>query len=877
MKPPLLVRLALQVVPRAWRAAVTHDLYQDFGPPAGAAASLRCALHALRAGLRLRIARAHDAALSGDSMTRDIRYAIRMLRRAPGLSAVIVLTLALGIGANTAIFSVVNTLLLDPLPYPAADRLVGLTFDNETPLGGQRWPYPKFTALASELPAVFEGVAAYGETSLTIHNGGDPERVQTEVVSATYFPLLGVQAAHGRVFRPDEDRNPGEHALVILSHDLWRRSFRADTAVLGRSVEIKGRLYQIIGVMPSWFRGQSGLVEMWIPGMMADHAMHRGAATGAFSWWVRVMARLRPGVSVEQVQAAMPAVTARVQELAPATSTTMARRDGTQLFKVVPFKRLKIDPQVSRTFVLFLVAVGLVLLIACANTANLLVGRAVAREREFLVRRALGASRGVIFRQVAVESLMLALAGGAAGLFVAHAGLQWLTTEKPWTSAGFWSEYARTFEYFSFALDARVLLFTLAVSVGVGLLFGLAPALQAGREHGMRAGTGTRTRAVLAFSEVALSLVLLISAGLMIRSFARVSHADLGFDPSNTISMSIGAGAARTPAYYRDVLSRVGALPGVESATLSVGRPLFDAGWRGPVWLGETRTRDTPEVESAVNAVTPGYFTTHRLRLASGRALTERDDASAPRVAVVSKAFAGTAWPGGHAIGQRIISDLVSRTPMEVVGVVDDVTYTSIEERADPVVYVSAWQTSPRLLSPNALSVRASVTSAPLSRSIRETVQSVDRTVAVYGVSTLADRASRVTSRYRYSAVLVGAVASLALFLAATGIYGVMAFAMTSRRKEIAIRIALGASPRDVLAMAVGGGLRLSALGIAAGLAGAYIATRALTSLLYGVDPADATTFAAVAVLMVMVSAAASYVPARRALRIDPVQALKAE
>jgi putative ABC transport system permease protein len=910
MTRPLLIRLALRLVPGAWRAAIAHDLDEEMRAPASDRTPAWLALHAARAGLRLRAARAadrlrrrrgiriHIRSLTGGSMVNDLRYGVRMLRRAPGLNAIIILTLALGIGANTAIFSVVNTLLLEPLPYPESDRLVAVTFDNDTPLGMQNWPYPKYTALAAE-QRVFASTAAYGETSLTIEIEGQPNRVQTEVVSASYFPMLGVQAAHGRVFLAEEDRHPGEAAMVILSDRLWRRAFNASPGAVGATIGIKDRRYQIVGVMPATFRGQSGTVEMWVPGMMADHAMYKGAATGAFSWWVRVIARLAPGMSREQAQAAMPGLTGRVAELVPAMMPASRRADGTELFKLVPLKETKIDPEVSRTFVLFLLGVGFVLLIACANTANLLLGRAIARQKEFGVRRALGASRLQVLRQVTIESLLLALAGGAAGLFVAVWGLDWLTSEKPWNPVGFWSGYARTFDYFTFTLEPRVLAFALALTLGVGLIFGLFPAWQASRgdvsgalklQPGsgggvLRPGAGAGARGALMLVEVAFSLVLLVSAGLMVKSFARASSADLGFEPDGVVTMTLGAGSARPAAYYRGILERVSALPGVESASLSVARPLIPGGYEGPIRLPDVPAAPTAgrpadprghTVQGTVNAVTPDFVRTHRLRLIDGRDLTDADREGAPLVGLVSKALAESAWPGDSAVGRRLFGDLASRTvPIEVVGVVDNVTYGVLEDPPANVVYVSAWQVPMRMLAPNGLSVRASTDPAGLVQAIRAQVSAADAAVPVYGVMTLDERARRVTSRYRYSTMLVGAMAGLSLFLAAMGIYGVMAYAVAARTREIGIRMALGARPGDVLRMVVGGGLMLTVAGIGIGLAGAYAASGALRSLLYGVEPSDPVTFAAIAVLMAVIAALASYLPARRAVRVDPVSALR--
>jgi putative ABC transport system permease protein len=816
-------------------------------------------------------------------MRHDLRYAIRNLRRAPGFAALIVATLALGIGANTAIFSVINALLFEPLPYADAGRLTAITFaDDEEPLGIASWPYPKYAAFAT-VQRTFEATAAYGARSVNVVLGDRPIRAQAEVVTASYFPLLGIQAAAGRVFRPEEDQVLGEAPVVVVTDQFWRTHLGADPGVLGRTVTIRARPYEVIGVMPPSFRGQAGTTDLWITTMAAEHALGKGSISGGAAWWMGVIAKLREGETAAQAEAAMPALVPEVDAIFAARM-----RPGEERYRVVPLKDLKIDADVRRSFVLLLGAVGFVLLIACANTAGLLLGRAVARQREFAVRRALGAGRARIVRQVAIESLLVSLAAGAAALGVAWLALDWLTAVRPANTSGFWAQYARTFTYFDVSLDLRVLAFNFVLAIGGGLLFGMAPAWQASRgdlNGVLKRGTGASAagfrgisaRHALVAAEIALSLVLLTAAGLMTRSFAAASTRDLGFDPDGVLTMTIAPSGSRAAPFYYDLLERVQGLPGVERAALSVAVPLGPGGFVGPVEIEGRPRNEGPR--GALNLVTPDFAGTYRMRLVEGRWFHE-GDLTGPPVTVVSRALAEAAWPGQSAVGKRIRSDLATREWMEVVGVLDHVTYTSLEDAPASLVYAPVWRPAnpkPLFNAPTTISVRTTVEPNAMARAIGAQVQALDATAPVYGVLAMSERAQRVTARYRYSMVLMLALAGLALLLSAMGTYGVMAYTVAMRTREIGIRMALGAGPRDVLGEILGGGLRLAAVGILAGAGAALLATRLLTALLYGVSPADPATFAAGAVVMVGVAGLASYLPARRAMRVDPVVALRVE
>ena len=814
-------------------------------------------------------------------MMNDIRYAWRNLRLTPGLSATVILTLALGIGANTAIFSIVNTLIFRPLPYPDADRLVAVTFANdEEPAGSLGWPYPKYSAFATHQTS-FDVTAAYGSNRVTAIHRELPLRLEAEIVTAGYLPMLGIRPALGRSFAPDEERVAGEAPVVILSDKLWRQQFGGDPQIVGKSIVIKGRGYEVIGVMPPSFRGQSGTAEIWLTVTAAEHAVSKGTATSGAAWWLTVLGRLAPGVSLAQAAAQMPALTKKVDE------TFLARMSPhEERYQLVPLKNLRVNAEVSRSFVLLLAAVGFVLLIACANSASLLLGRAVARQKDFAVRRALGAGRFAILRQVTVETILMAIAAGTTGLAVAYWSIDWLTTARPANSSGFWAQYVRTFDYFSISLDATVLLFNFGLAIAVGCLFGLAPAWQASRaslsdalKHGaagavlVRRGSLT-ARGALVLAEIALSLVLMIGAGLMVKSFVRAANADLGLNPENVITMTMAPSGRKPPAFYYELLSRIQALPGTESAALSTATPMGTSGWESRLTV-DGRPADAPGIRTMINVVTPDFMATHGIRIGHGRGLGAPDTAGT-RVAVVSQAFADAAWPGQQAIGRRVRHEGEWH---EVVGIAIDAIVSTLEEPRKNVLYVPLRQqpSADSFMVPNAISVRSATDGHSMARAVQGQLRELDAAAPVFNIVPMRERVDRVTARYRYSAVLMTALAALAVLLAAIGTYGVIAYAVTARTREIGIRMALGAKPGEVLRLVLGGGLRLATAGIVMGLLGAYLATRLLSASLYGVSPGDAGTFVAIATLMAVVAGLASYVPARRAMRVDPVIALRAE
>jgi predicted permease len=891
-----LLRIARLTLPRAEREWMIGDLQEEhlhIQRARGSFAAARwLAAETIRNAARLlALERRHvKGRLLMRSLDRDVRYALRLFRRTPGFTATVVVTLALGIGANTAIFSVVDALLFKPLPYPHADRLYAVTLANDTPMGMQYWPYPKYAAFARAQDA-FDGTAAYARAALVVNAGDQPLRVEAEIVSSSYFTLFGLSPARGRAFTRDEESVPARDAVVILGDALWRSAFGADPAAVGRTMTIKDRAYTIVGVMPPRVRGQTGAAQMWLPVMMADHFMYEGAARSAASWWMRVAGRLRVDVAPQEAAARMPALTARVRDAAPSRLAS-ATKDGRELFQLVPFRDVKVDPDVSRSFVILLAAVAFVLLIAVANTANLLVGRAVTRRTEFAVRRALGASRLSVVRQVLVESVLLAAVSGIAALAVSMLTLQWLATVKPMNVTGFWSQYARTFDYFAVSLEPRVAAFNFAVALGAGLLFGLLPARQASRmslndslkQRGSAGSAGGRrlnVRSALVLAEIAFSIVLLVCAGLMTRSFARAAGADLGFEPEGVVTMTASLPERRTVAFYRELAERIAAIPGVERSALVLAQPLGGGGSNGAITLDGAAQ---PSIRADLNVVTPPFFDAFRIRRVDGRPFSDDDRETSPRVAIVNRAFARAAWPGERSVGRRV------RTPFRVafgdpkawttiVGVVDDVVYGTLEEPRVPTIYLPAWQPlgTPAAvgLAPATIALRTSLGPAAAAAAVRERLRTLDASIPIYDVASMDERAARVTSRYRYGSAMMAALAALALLLAAIGTYGVIAYAVAARTREIGIRVALGARPADVLGLVVGGGLELTLAGVILGLAGAFAGSRALESMLYGVTPHDPATFGGIALLMTAVALLASYLPARRAMRVNPVVALR--
>ena len=808
--------------------------------------------------------------LLGD-LSQDLRYGLRMLLKNPGFTIVAIIALALGIGANTAIFSVVNTVLLRPLPYKDPDRLVMVWEDNS------KQGFPRDTPAAAyyidwrNQNHVFEGMAAMVELSFNLTGAGDPERIDGQRVSANLFSLLGVEPQLGRAFLPEEDR-PGANHVVIISHGLWQRQFGADPAIIGKPINLNGESFTVVGVMPRGFQFPRRADQLWIPiAFDTKEARERG------NHYLEVIARLKPGITLERTQAEMTTIAGRLEQQYPKTNTSIGA--------VVTPLHEHVVGDIKPALLILLGAVAFVLLIACANVANLLLARAAVRQKEIALRLAVGASRSRLMRQFLTESVLLSVFGGAVGLFLSFAGLDLL---KRFIPPNISHAQAAT-------IDVKVLIFTVLVSLVTGLIFGLAPATQAanfnlndtlkesGRDPGAGSG-GNRIRGLLVISEVAVSFVLLIGAGLLINSFMRLRNVDPGFRPEKLLTMKIVLPDVRyrdpatRSAFYTELIRRVETLPGVKSAAVATNLPLTESGNSIGISI-EGRPDPGPNHVPIVitRIVSPGYFETMGIPWLKGRVFTEQDRAESTGVVVVSEMTARRLWPGEDPIGKRIGGWSTDREPqrkwVQIIGVVKDVR--QFELAADPKLQMYLPYEQAHFFEPRALIVRTDVDPMSLAKTVRRTVWEIDKDQPVSDISSMEEVVSQSVARQRFSMLLLGVFAGLALLLAAVGIYGVMSYSVAQRTREIGIRIALGAQRSDVLKMTVGEGLRLVSTGVVIGLAAALILTRVMSSLLFGVSANDPTTFITISLILVSVAVLASFVPALRATRVDPMFALR--
>jgi putative ABC transport system permease protein len=820
----------------------------------------------------------------GGTMLQDLRYGVRLLLKRPGFSAVAIITIALGIGANTAIFSVVNAVLLRPLPYEEADRLVYLSERNPN-YDEMSISYPDFVDWRAR-NNVFENIGVFNYGSYNLTGSGEPERLRVIRASADLMSALRVRPALGRVFTNEEDR-PGAPGVALLGHEFWQRRFGGDANIVNQSMVLNDQPYTVIGVMPAGFRF-GGNPDLWVPvGPLSSRPvwMDRDNHPG-----LRGVARLKPGVSIDDARTDMSAITGQLEEEFPKSNKNVEAR-------VIPLLENYVRDVRGALWIL-LGAVGLVLLIACANVANLLLARAAGRHREMAVRVAVGASRGRIIRQLLTESILLAIVGGAFGLLLAQWCLDLILAFSART-------IPRTTEI---ALDNRVLLFTAGVAILTGIVFGLAPALQATRmdiqealKETSRSSTGSRhrLRQSLVVAEVALTLVLVISAGLMIRTFYRLQQVNAGFVDENVLTFSVSLPGKSYPnehqwlAFLDQVTQKLGALPGVDRVAVASRVPMGNNDWQsGYHVVGEPQEPPGQGPSTEVSIVGPGYFRAMGIPLLQGRDFTEQDNRSGVseervrdlpqlerlraglRSVIVDEEFARRHWPNQDAIGKQILwGD--DPDPITVIGVVGRVKFYRPNE---PEGFVQTY--FPFLEYPQSdmtFAVKTTLDPEQVVAAARQQVEAVDRNQPIYDVATMTKLRSDSIAPQRFNLLLLGLFAGVALALAVVGIYGVMSYAVTQRTHEVGLRMALGAGSLDVLKLVVGHAMKLALTGVALGLVGAALLTRLMSSLLFGVTPTDPVTFVAVALLLGLVALVASLVPARRAARVDPMVALRCE
>ncbi len=812
------------------------------------------------------------------ALFQDLKYGLRMLAKSPGFTSVAVLTLALGIGANTAIFSVANGVLLNPLPYAQPDRLVAL-YSKTAQFRRSSIPYPNFLDWVRDNHS-FSALAAYRADEFSLTGMGEPERVPVEMTSSSFFSILGVRPVIGRLFTARDDQ-VGAAPVALLGGGLWKRKFGASPDLVGKEITLNGTAYTVVGVIPStfYFSGENfHRSDVFTPIGQWNDPTFRDRRTGM---GMDAVGRLKAGVTLAQAKGDMDALAQHLAEAYPTSNK------GTGI-TLVPLKQ-NVVRHVRPYLLMLLGAVGFVLLIACVNIANLLLARSTGRSREFAVRSALGAGRGRIIRQLLTESVLLALAGGGLGLLLAAWGLRGALRALP-------GALPRVQEV---RLDTHVLLFTLAASLLAGILFGLAPALkisstspQETLKEGGRGSSGMHHRAQGAFVvvEMALAVILLAGAGLMIRSLVDLWNVDPGFNPHHVLVFNASfppiksIGAIRES--IREIQDKLSALPGVEAAALTFGSLPTQGDSELPFWL-EGQPKPATESQMKVSLfylVQPDFLKVMRIPLERGRFLTAADTANTPPVTVVDEDFARLYFPGRNPIGQRVSFDIWGQTA-EIVGVVGHIKQWGLNEGASsPVLaqcYLSVSQI-PRqfvpLMAGNLGAVVRTAGPAPAAvGSIRRALEQVNPQAVMYDSETMDGILADSLSAQRFSMILMAIFAGLALIMASVGIYGVISYLVEQRTHEIGVRMALGAQKRDVLGLVMVRGFKLALLGVAVGLVGAFGLTRFLASLLFGVKTADPLTFASVSLVLIAVALAACYIPARRATKLDPMVALRYE
>jgi predicted permease len=813
-------------------------------------------------------------------MMKDIRYAIRSLIKRPGFVAIAVITLALGIGANTAIFSLVNTVLLRSLPVERPGEIVSVAARGKND-SFSAFSYPNYKDFRDR-NEVLSGLLVYRFVPLSLSRGGGNERIWGYEVSGNYFDVLGVKAIQGRTFLPDEDKTKLSSPVVVLSYDSWQRRFAGDPNLVGKDVLINNHQFRVIGIAPDGFKGTEFVYspEIWLPASMMEWA-EPGAD------WIDdrnsknffAIGRLKSGVNSRQAEASLNLLSQQLGKEYPDSNEGQTVKVGPPGF-ILPDLRGAV---VSFTWVM-MAAVGLVLLVTCTNLAGLMLARATDRRKEIAIRLAMGANRLRLIRQLLTESILLSFVGGAAGLLLALWILKVLLALKPPID-------------FPLALDVgvdwRVLLFSFGVSIAAGAIFGLAPALQATRPNlvgtlkdtaAQGGAARTRLRSVLVVAQIAISLVVLIAAGLVVRTLQQLQTMNPGFDPQNALTMSFDLGLqgydeARGQQFYRQLMDRVRSLPGVEAATVSSYIPLSLNYNSRTIFVEGTRTERGDNAPLAMNASAgPDYFKTMRTSLLQGREFNEQDQEKSERVAIVNETFVRRMMPelqnSAEAVGKRFSFHGPDGPFRRIVGVAAAGKYFNIAEEPRPFVWTPMTQD---YQSSGILLVRTKGNPEPLFGAVRAEVQSLDANLPLYDVKTLTEHMKFALFPAKVAATVLGVFGLVALMLSAIGVYGITSYAVAQRTHEIGIRLALGAQLGDVLRLVLSHGLKLTLIGAAIGLFGAYLATRAITSVLYGVSATDPLTFGGVSLLLIGVALVASYVPARRATKVEPLIALRNE
>jgi putative ABC transport system permease protein len=801
-----------------------------------------------------------------DNLLKDIRYGLRVMIKNPAFTIVAVIALGLGIGANTAIFSVVGTVLLNPLPYSQPERLMVMV-ESKMPVHPEFQVAPGNYLYWKEHSTTFEQIATYRRDSYNLVGQGDPERLRAARVSAGLITMLGVNPLHGRDFLAEEDQE-GRGRVIIISYKMWQRRFGGEANIVGQPITLSGNPYTVVGVMPPDFAFPPNIeTDIWSP--IAFDADERGSHG---SHYVSVIGRLGSGATHEQASAEMVALASQLEQQFPDSNAGWT-------VKTTPMLDYEVR-KISDALVVLMAAVAFVLLIACANVANILLARAATRQREIAIRMALGSSRLRVVRQLLTESVLLAIVGGGVGLLLAVWGIDALLALAP----------ANLPRIKDVVIDTRALLFTLGITVLTGLVFGLAPALQASRpdlnetlkDAGRGATVGARRQRVrnsLVIAEVALALVLLVGGGLMIRSFYHLQQVSPGFNPQGVLVVGLTLPSkkydeAQQTAFYNQLTRNVSALPGVKAAGGTNVLPIVDNFVLGVVIEGRPRVLNTDLPKTHYFAVTPGYFTAMEIPLLRGRDFTPQDIEGGRRVVIINETMAKRYFPDEDPIGKRIHITMNDEIFREIVGIVGDVKQNELNKETLAQTYEPFAQEPSTGL---ALIVRTEGDPTSLTAAVRSEVLALDRDQPLGLVRTFEQIISTSISQDRFSMLLLCVFATVALILAAVGLYGVMSYSVTQRTHEIGVRMALGASTGDVMRMVIGQAARLAAAGVAIGLAAAFALTRILSSLLFEVSPTDPLTFAIIPVLLVGAALGASFIPARRATRVDPMVALRYE